>query len=109
MRLLQHAGREIEEGLGRRKLGGFFSDVAAQLGLHLARDLAHYLLQGGWQGVHVRRKDWVGQVHAREELLPVGHLGQVAVGGQHDAAQCGGGALFGAVLLQQDLWAVGAM
>ena len=41
MRLLQHAGRKVEEGLGGRKLGHFFGHV--ELALHLAGDLFVFL------------------------------------------------------------------
>jgi hypothetical protein len=49
--------------------------------------------------VRLAREDRVGQVEAGEQLLAVGDLGQVAVSGQHDAAERVGGGRLGALLL----------
>jgi len=100
VRLLQHARRKVEEGLGGGKLGRLFCDASAELGLDLARDLADDVVQGLRQGGDVRLEDGVRQVEAWEELLAIGDLGQVAVRGEHDAAERVGRALLGALLLE---------
>ena len=66
---------------------------------HLADDV----LQRGGQVGELGREDRVRQVEAREQLIAVGDLGQVAVGGQHDAGERVGRALLGALLLEEDL------
>jgi len=86
--------------------GGRFPDLThttAYCTLSVPSYLADNILQSFRQVGDVGRENRVGQVEAREQLLAVGDLGQVAVRGQHDAAQRVGGALLGALLFQQDL------